>query len=133
MAEPVFPDDSLRHQLTRKQLQTLQGAWEFVWGTRDARLVIDGNSYQITFKNGDVYQGTFELDPMSRPNAIDLRIDDGPERHRGKESRGIYLLDSDHLMLCPGVPGSGDRLAAFPEPDDRTQLRLVFRKNKTAR
>ena len=125
--------DSLKEQLTLKHLHTLQGTWEFVSGTRQARLIITGTQFQITFTNGDQYQGTFKLDPMSRPKAIDLVIEDGPERHKGKESKGIYLLDNDHLMLFPGVPGSGDRLEAFPEPEDRTHLRLVFRKNKTAR
>src|SRR5947209_17790057 len=124
--------DSLKDTLTRKDQQRAQGVWEFVSGTRQAHLVITGEHFVMTFKNGDTYLGTFQLDPTSRPKAIDLTIDEGPERHKGKLSRGLYLLDNDHLVLCPGVPGSGQRPEVFPVPEDRTQLRLVFRKNKEA-
>jgi uncharacterized protein (TIGR03067 family) len=123
--------DSLKDLLTVKHLHTLQGVWDFVSGTRQARLHITDNQFVILFTNGDQYEGRFRLDPTSRPKSIDLVIDEGPERHRGKESKGIYLLDNDHLLLCPGVPGSGERLEAFPEPEDRTHLRLVLRKNKS--
>jgi uncharacterized protein (TIGR03067 family) len=132
MATLLSQADSLKDLLALKHLHTLQGAWEFVTGTREARLVITGHHFLITFKNGDEYLGSFALDPTSRPKAIDLVIDEGPERHKGKESRGIYLLDNDHLLLCPGIPGSGERPEVFPEPEDRSRLHLVFRKNKNA-
>jgi uncharacterized protein (TIGR03067 family) len=128
MVRLLSQDDTLKDALTRKDLQRLQGAWEFVAGSRRARLSIDDDRFQIEFANGDLYAGFFQLDPTRKLKAIDLSLDEAPERHRGKVVLGVYLLDGHLLVICPGVPGSGQRPDSFPEPGDRERMRLVFRK-----
>ena len=125
-------NDTLQGTLARKDLAKLQGTWHYAAGTRVADLVVSDDGFTIRFKNGDVYAGTFRLDPTHRPKAIDLTIADGPDRHMGKESLGLYVLDGHRLELCPGVPGSGERLAALPGPDDRETLWIVFEREKSA-
>jgi uncharacterized protein (TIGR03067 family) len=119
---------TLKETLTRKDLHRLQGAWEFVSGSRQARLSVTEDCFTIEFANGDVYRGPFRLDPTTKLKAIDLELSDAPERHRGKTVLGIYLLDGQLLVFCPGVPGSSERPTFFPDPDDRERMRLVFRK-----
>jgi hypothetical protein len=54
-------------------------------------------------------------------------ITEGPARHKGKTSLGIYELTGDQLIWCPAEPGLADRLAAFPAANDTRRLCVVFR------
>ena len=78
--------------------------------------------------NGDVYTGTLALDPTCRPHAVDIFIEDGPKHHQDKMAPGIYEFDGNHLILCPGSPGTEDRPRAFPPEGDDSRLCLVFRR-----
>ena len=76
-------DDTLKDTLIRKDLRRLQGAWEFVSGTRRASLAVEDDQFTIEFANGEVYRGTFQLDPTRKIKEIDLTLDEAPERYRG--------------------------------------------------
>jgi uncharacterized protein (TIGR03067 family) len=121
---------------TTKQAPTdhrtrLQGVWLFLTGRREARLIIEGDAFTVVFKSGETYRGTFALDPAKRPAHIDMTVTEGPERHVGKVSLGIYeLIGETMLRWCPGRPGTGERPADFPEADDETGLVIVFRRSK---
>jgi uncharacterized protein (TIGR03067 family) len=109
----------------------LQGTWNYLAGTREAQLLITGDHYTVQFKNGDLYVGTFVLDPERKPKAMDMRIEQGPARHLGLTARAIYALDGNRLLLCPARPGTDDRPKFFPGPDDPTYLFMVFERQKT--
>ena len=108
----------------------LQGAWEFVSGRRPAQLIVSGHHCVVKFKNGDIYVGFFELDPAYRPKRINVLIREGPERHQGKVSLGIYEFDGDLFRWCPLEPGVEERLATFPAEDDPNHITLVFRRER---
>jgi uncharacterized protein (TIGR03067 family) len=122
-----------RRRVTRKPVPSdrdrLQGIWGFVSGQRKAELLIAGDHFTVKFRNGDLYMGTFALVTARKVKHIDMTIEEGPERHRGKVSRGIYRLDGDELHWSPGDPGA-DRPAGFPEPADRTCLYLILRRER---
>jgi uncharacterized protein (TIGR03067 family) len=110
--------------------ERLQGVWNFITGRRKARLVIDAGRFTMTFSSGEVYRGTFGLNPTARPKAMDMVVEEGPEKHRGKTALCIYALDGPHLVWAPGDPGAGKRPTAFPPSESREPLCLVFRKEK---
>jgi uncharacterized protein (TIGR03067 family) len=119
-----------REEAARRDRDRLQGTWGFVSGKREAQLLIQGNHFTMRFRNGDIYVGTFTLDPANRPKAMDLTIDEGPEQYRGKKALAIYELDSEHLIWCPSEPGRDERLRAFPHEDDHGHLCIIFRREK---
>jgi uncharacterized protein (TIGR03067 family) len=124
----IVDRDRVREEAARRDLERLQGTWVYLSGQREAQLLISGEHFTVRFRNGDIYVGTCALDPMSRPRAMDMRIQEGPEPHRGKTSLAIYEFDGDHLIWCPGSPGAGERLRAFPPGDDREHLCIIFRR-----
>ena len=105
----------------------LQGTWVSFAGRRDAEMVVVGERFTIQFADGDHYTGTFTLDDAARPRCIDMQIEDGPERHKGKLALCIYELDGDTLRWCPAHPGAGVRPTRFAAYEDLDHLCLVFR------
>jgi uncharacterized protein (TIGR03067 family) len=114
----------------RADLEALQGAWVSVAGRRVADLLIAGRLFAISFRGGELYMGSFELNPAASPKAMDMRVGEGPARHRDKVALCIYELEGDKLRWSPGEPGEGERPACFSAPDDRRQLSLVFRRQR---
>ncbi len=129
----LLDPDLFKDAAARKDKEALQGTWNFVSGIREAQLLIAGDHFTARFKTGEIYVGTYHLDPARKPKAMDLFISEGPERHRGKTSLAIYDLDGDHLIWCPAEPGVGDRLRAFPHEGDTKHLCLVFRREQPRR
>lgn len=110
----------------RPDLDALQGAWESVAGTRQARLLVAGRKFSFEFLGGDIYIGTLDL--ADGPIAgMDMHVEEGPHEHRGT-SPCIYQLDGGVLRWCPGRPNSGKRPSRFPDVDDSRYLSLVFRR-----
>jgi uncharacterized protein (TIGR03067 family) len=121
-------NEQFRAEAAQRDLERLQGAWGFVTGRREARLVVTGNSFAMRFANGEAYSGTFSLDPTCRPREMDLQIDEGREGHRGKQALAIYQFDGDHLIWATGEPGSGQRPDAFPHEPGGEHLCIIFRR-----
>jgi uncharacterized protein (TIGR03067 family) len=111
-------------------LEQLQGVWVSASGRRAAELVISGYLYAFRFTDGDTYLGTFRLGPDDRPRTMDMRIDEGPARHRGKIARCIYVWEGELLRWCPAEPGTEERLAAFPPEEDHRYLLMTFRREE---
>jgi uncharacterized protein (TIGR03067 family) len=130
MDTALLDPDLAREAAAQEDAERLQGMWVFVSGIREARMVIDGDHFTVTFKNGDVYRGGYALDPTTTPKMMDMIIREGPEKHRGKTSLIIYHLDGDLLTWCPAEPGTGNRLRAFPEAEDLHHLCILFRREK---
>lgn len=116
-------------EAARRDRERLQGDWTFLAGRREARLSVRGGRFTMRFRNGDTYHGALSLDPLHRPRAMDLHIDDGPEPFVGQTALAIYQFDGDHLIWCTAAPGRGERPRAFPHGDDGP-LCLVLRREK---
>ena len=125
--------DALKETEALKEKEALRGAWEFVSGIREAQLFVAGDHFTMRFTNGDIYVGTFELDPTKEPRWIDMTVHEGPARHKGKTSLGIYELTADYLIWCPGEPGTDDRPHGFPRRGDKSQLCVVFVRERPRR
>lgn len=108
-------------------LDQFQGAWVTAAGPREARLLVAGARFALEFRDGDIYIGTFTLDPADDPRRIDMRIEEGPRPYRGLTAYGIYQFADGVLRWCPSRPGSASRLVRFPAVDDPRYLSLVFR------
>jgi uncharacterized protein (TIGR03067 family) len=128
--EMLLDPQAVREDVARRDRERLQGTWNFVSGRRPAQLLVAGDHFTVRFHSGDLYLGTFTLDPTTRPKAMDMTVTEGPERHRGKTALCIYEIDGDHLIWCPGNPGSGERLKAFPPEQDTGHLCLIFHREK---
>src|SRR5947207_1259370 len=100
-------------------LDHLQGEWLTIEGRRAGELSITGKTYTLRFLDGTFYQGTFDLLPEHSPPVMVMHIEDGPPKHKGKSARCVYTLDVGLLRWCPTEPGSDERLATFPDLDDR--------------
>jgi uncharacterized protein (TIGR03067 family) len=109
-------------------LELLQGTWVSVSGRRQAEFVISGYLFAFRFQESETYLGTFRLGLENQPRAMDMRIDEGPARHRGKIARCIYVLNGDELRWCPAEPGAEERLTSFPPIVDSRFLSMVFRR-----
>jgi uncharacterized protein (TIGR03067 family) len=120
-------NESLSDILAREDAEQLQGDWLYLAGNRVADITFAGDQFTVRFSNGDVFRGTFTLQPQHRPKAIDLHIQEGP-RHAGKVSLGLYQIDGKYLLLCPGIPGSGERPPFFPPANDRELLSITFKR-----
>jgi uncharacterized protein (TIGR03067 family) len=129
----LLHDPAAREAVTARERERLQGVWNFFTGRRKVQLLLDGDHFTAKFNNGDVYVGTFDLDPTKKPKAMDMTIADGPERHKGSVARCIYALDGDHLVWCPAEPGADARPQAFPPTDSQDFLCVVFRREKALR
>ena len=121
-------DTDVREAAAARDRERLQGVWNFVTGRRKVQLYVSGDHFTAKFNNGDVYVGTFEIDPTKKPKAMDMTITEGPDRYRGRAARCIYALDGEHLIWCPGEPGAADRPTAFPPTDSQEHLCIVFRR-----
>jgi uncharacterized protein (TIGR03067 family) len=127
MAAATLANDRASAPFSCEDQQRLQGAWSFVTGPRQAELLIAGDRFTVRFAGGDVYSGTFTLDQSARPKALDMQVEDGPDRHRGKTALAIYALDGNCLIWHPSEPGS-ERMRFFPARDDKRSLCFVFRR-----
>jgi uncharacterized protein (TIGR03067 family) len=128
--EDCWDEPNPPEHAARNDLEALQGVWVFVSGRRPAELLVSGSHFTVRFRDGELYMGTFELDATATPRAMDMRIDDGPVRHRGLTTLCIYELAGDTLRWCAGGPGRAERAMAFPAEDDPHYLGLVFRREQ---
>jgi len=108
--------------------QALQGAWRCVAGRRAAVFLVAGSRFTLHFEDGVIYMGTFTLGGDGWPCQMDVRIDEGPAKHRGQVALCIYEFDGDTLRWCTASPGQADRPTAFLERDP-LHLSLVFRRD----
>jgi uncharacterized protein (TIGR03067 family) len=109
-------------------LERLQGTWMAVSGRQHVEFVVSDYLFAMRFRDGETCLGTFRLGPQCRPKTMDMRIDEGPARYRGKIARCIYELDGDTLRWCPAEPGNEQRPSTFPSATDMRFLCLEFRR-----
>jgi len=129
----LLHDADVKEATAAKDRERLQGVWNFVTGRRKVQLYITDDHFTAKFSNGEVYVGTFEVDPTKKPKAMDMTVAEGPDRYKGLTTRCIYALDGEHLVWCPAAPGARDRPKAFPPTDSQEFLCVVFRREKPFR
>jgi uncharacterized protein (TIGR03067 family) len=117
----------------------LQGTWTATKAERDGkaaedvvghRLSFTGNRFQIQSKDGKpLYQGTFRVDPIRKPAAIDFMHTEG--FLKGKAWKGIYTLDGDTLTTCDNGPNPDKaRPAAFAAKTGSGHIFVTFKRAK---
>jgi uncharacterized protein (TIGR03067 family) len=108
---------------TAKALETFAGTWEIApvqpdGATKDARRLVfhtDG-TYAAQDRDGkELWAGTFEIDPTTRPKVWDHRSRDA--RKEGKDVLGIYDLDGEKLKVaCVVGRWKGKEWVGRPRP-----------------
>ena len=115
----------------------LQGTWSATKAERDGqgaddlvghRLSFAGNRFQIRSQDGKpLYEGTFRVEPGTKPAAIDFEHTDGSLR--GDEWKGIYALDGDTLTICDNAPNPAkSRPAAFEARAGSGYVLIMFKR-----
>jgi uncharacterized protein (TIGR03067 family) len=129
----MLQEVDVKEAAAAKDRERLQGVWNFVTGRRKAQLFISGDHFTAKFSNGDVYLGTFEVDPTRKPKAMNMTVNEGPLKFKGVTAKAIYALDGEHLVWCPAEPGAAERPKAFPPTDSQEFLCIVFRRERPYR
>jgi uncharacterized protein (TIGR03067 family) len=133
LVEDFWDEPNAPEEIVPRDLEELQGAWVSVWGARAAQLFVAGRRYAMRYPDGgEIYMGTFELDPTGRPRRMDMHIEEGPAAHKGKTARCIYELSGGALRWCAARPGRPERPAGFPTENDSPHLYLLFRREEPA-
>ena len=114
-------------------IDNLQGVWTSVAGRRQVKLLIAGHRFTFEILDGDIYMGNIRLDWTSEPKQMDMRIDEGPLKHKGEIALCIYEFENELLRWCPTRPGTPFRLSSFPSIDDERYLSLVFKRERLHR
>lgn len=109
--------------------EPLQGAWLCVSGRRPGKLLIRGGHLTLHFADGTIYMGTVALGRNGRVGTMDVRVEEGPPRHKGQTALCIYELNGDTLLWCTASPGQADRPIAFAEYDPQ-HLFLTFQRER---
>jgi uncharacterized protein (TIGR03067 family) len=117
----------------------LQGTWTATKVVRDGKAADDllghrlsfiGNRFQIRSKDGKpLYEGTFRVDPSTKPTAIDFEHTKGALK--GKTWKGIYMLDGDTLTTCDNGPNlDKGRPTAFEARTGSGHILITFKREK---
>jgi uncharacterized protein (TIGR03067 family) len=117
----------------------LQGTWTATKAERDGkpaedvvghRLSLTGDRFQLRSKDGKLlYEGTFRVDPSTKPAAIDFEHTAGALK--GKAWKGIYALDGDTLTTCDNGPSlDRGRPAAFEAKAGSGHILITFQRAK---
>jgi uncharacterized protein (TIGR03067 family) len=129
VASLVIVVDAPRQEMARADMQKLQGTWVAVavelagqklpeQQARQLEVVIKGDKYAYKF-GGQTYHGTYKLDPIRNPKAVDSRATDGVRA--GTTFAGIYALEKDTLKVCFPTPGE-ERPTQFVSPPGSRSL-----------
>jgi uncharacterized protein (TIGR03067 family) len=117
--------------------EKLQGVWSVVSlevsgtqagadDTKNIKFEFKGD--KIFFMDGkENHEGTFKLDPTTKPKTIDVVPADGPGK--GKTHPGIYTFEGDTLKICGAEPGT-ERPKEFKTKQGAGQTLVVLKRAK---
>jgi uncharacterized protein (TIGR03067 family) len=126
-------------EAVKRDLASLQGAWEMVSGERDGQgfpagylknseRVVKGDETTVTVRGQLFMKAKFFLDPSKNPKTIDYDINDGP--YAGQKMLGIYELEDDRLKFCLATPGKARPAGFATKPDDGQTMTVWKRETK---
>lgn len=98
--------DETKRKAIEQALGSFSGTWEIISTqppgvTKDAKVLVfrKDQTYSALDKNGkELWAGTFDLDPTTKPKVWDHRSNDA-QKNSG-DTLGIYELDGDKLKVC---------------------------------
>jgi uncharacterized protein (TIGR03067 family) len=101
-----------------KDQKELQGVWESDEKPTHFVLTITGNKWEMKEKDKPefFFKGTFTLDAKAKPNAMDMKFEEGGkeiEIVKGKTALAIYELAGDTLKWAANEPGDLNRPKDF--------------------
>ena len=121
----------------------LAGTWRAVSSERGGQkedaeqskrhvIVFTADTFRIERDGELMMSGKYTLDSSKQPAAIDLTIDQMPQRpeHAGKTIRGIVEHTGDELKWAFGRPGGEERPAAFTTKEGEEGMAVVFKREK---
>ena len=126
-------------QTAEEAQKKLQGTWTATKAERDGKVADDvighrlsftGSRFEIQSKDGKpLYEGTFRVDPGTKPAAIDFEQTEGALK--GKSWKGIYALDGDTLTIYDNAANlDKDRPAAFEAKSGSGYVLITFTRAK---
>jgi uncharacterized protein (TIGR03067 family) len=98
--------------------------------TSNLKIVIKGNMMTVVGVPEIIQQygeGTFVLDPSTKPKSIDFKVLKGDKKDDNPE--GIYELNGDDLRLCFQLVGK-DRPTEFVTKEGQNRGMLVLKREK---
>jgi uncharacterized protein (TIGR03067 family) len=127
---------TIRGEQAQKELQ---GTWTATKAVRNGkpaedvignRLTFTANHFEIWSKDGRLlYGGTFQVDPNTKPAAIDFDHTEGALK--GKAWKGIYAVDGDMLKTCDNAPDlDNGRPNAFEAKAGSGYVLITFKRAK---
>ena len=132
---PVIAAD--KDDAGKKELEKLQGTWNFVIVVIDGNQLPKGEGPQtitfkgdtITVKQGDkvLQAGTHKLDPSTKPNSVDAKITEG--EGKGGSMLGIYELNGDTLKVCFDMQGK-KRPTEFKAPSGSGHFQATMKRSE---
>ncbi|HVS33990.1 MAG TPA: TIGR03067 domain-containing protein [Gemmataceae bacterium] len=131
----LFAADA-KDDAVKKDMDALQGKWQITALTRDGKdaevskdavRIVKDNKYTVNPNPNTTIEGTFKIDPTTKPKSIDITQTNGP--NAGKTSLGVYDLDGDTLKICWAPPGK-DRPTDFKSAEGSGVLLAVHKKVK---
>jgi uncharacterized protein (TIGR03067 family) len=122
LAGPALAAEAPREDAIRKDLEKMRGTWALVSLDEDGKratgarlkefkVTITGDRFAYTV-GGEAVTGFYRLDPASKPRAMDIVLEDGP--NKGKTKLAIYDFDGVHFKVAVAPPGN-DRPPAFTD------------------
>src|SRR5205823_2890957 len=98
-------------------------------GRWPCQLTFADHNFVVRFQNGDLFMGTYTVDPTHKPGLMEMTIEEGPEHFKGLTALCLYDLDGEQLHWCPNEPGSSNRYDAFPKESEGKHPTLHFRRD----
>ena len=93
---------------------------------RAIRMTLKGGDYAVSV-GGQPDRGTFKMDPLARPKAMDVTGTEGP--NKGRTLSAIYELDGDTLRICYNLDGK-DRPKEFKAGEGTKLFLVTYRREK---
>jgi uncharacterized protein (TIGR03067 family) len=77
---------------------------------------------------GASLQGSFKLDPKSKPKTIDFTFPPTPDFKKSTTILGIYEIEGDTLKICYGTDEGVKRPTEFKSKPKTSHVMIVFKK-----
>ena len=94
--------------------------------TRTIRITVAKGKYKVAV-SGTYDEGTFQLDPSTKPKSLDLTATAGP--NKGKTLLAIYELDGDTLKVCYDLTGK-NRPKEFKTTEGSELYLVTYKREK---